>query len=927
MNYSKTLNLPKTSFPMRGNLAHREPQILDLWEKKEIYRKMRELRSGSVKFILHDGPPYANGDIHLGQVFNKVLKDIIVKYKTMGGYDSPYIPGWDCHGLPVEHQLSKELGVDKRDISCVEFRKKAREYALHFVKKQKDEFKRLGVFGRWERPYLTMDYQYESQIINCFGNLVKKGYIHRRLKPVYWCFNCQTALAEAEIEYKTKESPSIFVKFPLKKNELPVWFDGPGYILIWTTTPWTLPANLAVAVHPELEYLLVQEVGNKEAMIVAGDSFKNVQEEDGEKKWRVIARFPGRKLKGVKYSGYFSEKEGEVLLADFVNPQEGTGCVHVAPGHGEEDYFLGLSNNLPIFSPVDDEGKFSGEVEKLKGIQIFEANRLIQKYLENKGAILHQKNLQHSYPHCWRCGSPVIFRATPQWFLVVDENDLRKRALDSVVSYVEWIPPSSQLRMKNMLKERPDWCLSRQRFWGIGIPVIYCSLCQNPILDERVIKLVAERVLKEGSDVWFEKQVDFFIPHGFTCPHCGGEEFKKEQDILDVWFESGVSHQAVLAKEQELNDPADLYLEGSDQHRGWFQTSLLTSVGLKNRSPYTKVLTHGFIVDAEGRKMSKSLGNVVDPQEIVGKYGAEILRLWSVLEDYSGDTRISEGIIKYTVETYRRMRNSFRFILGNLFDFSPSRDKVRYDELRQVDRWMLSRLNSLTKEATLCYESFRFHEAINQLHQFANNYLSAFYFDVLKDRLYTFPPTSLPRRAAQTVLYSLLLTLVKLVSPILSFTAEEVWGHIKKMEEGGEESIFLSSWPQESSELMDTGLEKKWDKLMQVREESLKKMEEARQAGEISSSLDAKLTLQVPGNILEVLSSLGQEALKEIFIVSQVELNNSSTMQVKVGKATGRKCARCWNYSERVGENEKYPSLCDRCWQVVEKISSYEKTT
>jgi len=919
MDYSRTLNLPKTRFPMRANLAKREPQILDFWEKREIYKKMTKLRSGSPKFILHDGPPYANGDIHIGQAFNKILKDIIVKYKTMSGYYSPYVPGWDCHGLPVEYQLFKELGVKKSDISCVEFRKKARDYAFYFVKKQREEFKRLGVFGRWEEPYLTMDYQYESEIIRCFGSLAKKGYIRRRLKPIYWCFNCQTALAEAEIEYKLKESPSIYVKFPLKKDSFPLTFNGPLYILIWTTTPWTLPANLAVAVHPELEYVFAQEEGGPEAVIIAKDSLENIQGETG-KKWKIVAHLPGEKLKGVKYLRWFLEGEGEVLLADFVNPTEGTGCVHIAPGHGEEDYFLGLEHNLPIFSPVDDEGKFTKEVERFKGIQVFEANKLIQKELREKGAILEEKTLQHSYPHCWRCGNPVIFRATPQWFLIVDENNLRKKALNFVTSSIEWIPSSSKIRMESMLKERPDWCLSRQRYWGVGIPVVYCISCQNPILDERVTNLVAEKVLEEGSDAWFEKDVSLFIPKGFKCPHCGGNNFKREPDILDVWFESGVSHQAVLAQEKELEDPADLYLEGSDQHRGWFQTSLLTSVGLKDGPPYKKVLTHGFVVDAEGRKMSKSLGNVVDPQEIVGKYGAEILRLWSALEDYSEDTRISDEIIRYVVEVYRRIRNSFRFMLGNLFDFSPSQDKIAYDELRQVDRWVLSKFNSLIKDVTLSYENFRFHEVVHQLHKFANNYLSAFYFDILKDRLYTFPSNSPARRAAQTVLYSLLITLVKLVSPIISFTAEEVWGHIKQIEGKVEESVFLSPWPKEDVELIDAELEKRWNNVMQVREKALKKMEEARQTGKISSSLEARLIIKAPEDTLKILDNFGEEALKEAFIVSQIELTDSANLEVEVERAGGKKCVRCWNYSERVGENKKHPSLCERCWQVIEGI-------
>jgi len=917
MDYTKTLNLPRTKFPMRAHLPQREPQILEFWEKQRIYEKVRKLREGCDRFILHDGPPYANGDIHLGQAFNKVLKDIIIKYKMMKGYDSPFIPGWDCHGLPVEYQLFKKLGINKQDISCLEFRKKARDFALYFVRKQREQFKRLGVFARWGKPYLTMDPEYESKIVECFGNLARKGYIYRRLKPIYWCFTCQTALAEAEIEYKIKESPSIYVKFLLEKDNLPFSLDQAVYILIWTTTPWTLPANLAVAVHPDVDYVLAQI--NQELILVARDSLRNIPGEKKSPEWKIVTHFPGKKLQGVRYKRPFSQKEGKILPADFVNVEEGTGCVHIAPGHGEEDYFLGLKNNLPIFSPVDNEGKFTSEIKEFEGISVFEANNLIQKKLQERGVLFYQEKVQHSYPHCWRCGKPVIFRATPQWFLLVDEHNLREKAIEAVTSQVNWIPPRSQSRIKSMLKERPDWCLSRQRYWGVGIPVIYCSSCEKPILEKQIINLVKKWVLKEGSDVWFEKDVEFFLPPGFKCPHCGDKNFRKEQDIVDVWFESGVSHEAVVAEEEELRDPADLYLEGSDQHRGWFQTSLLTSMALKSRPPYRKVLTHGFIVDAEGRKMSKSLGNVVDPQEIVEKYGAEILRLWVSLEDYSEDIRISPQILSYTVEIYRRIRNSYRFILGNLFDFSYPQDKVNYSELRDVDKWILSKLQRIIEKVTLCYETSRFHEAIRWLHSFTNNYLSAFYFDILKDRLYTFPSFSSSRRAAQTTLFSLLFTLVKLASPILSFTSEEVWRYLREIEKNREESVFLSPWPDPDPELVDPELEERWEKVMEVREKALKGMEESRQAGKISSSLEAKLVIEAPPLILSILDKLGSSQLKEIFIVSQIELRKGPELKVQVERARGHKCARCWNYSVRVGENKTHPSLCERCWEVVEK--------
>ncbi len=917
MDYSKTLNLPRTKFPMRANLPQREPEILKFWEERQIYAKMRKLRKGGPKFILHDGPPYANGDIHLGQAFNKVLKDIIVKYKTLAGYDSPFVPGWDCHGLPVEYQLFKKLGIKKQDISCVDFRKKARDFAFYFVKKQREQFKRLGVFGRWEKPYLTMDPVYESKIVDCFGELARKGYIYRRLKPIYWCFTCQTALAEAEIEYRIKQSPSIYVKFPLIKDKLPFPTQEDIYILIWTTTPWTLPANQAVAVHPEVEYVLVQV--NGELVLVANNCLKNLPGIDNSKKSEVVARFPGKVLQGSKYKRPFCVEEGKVLLADFVNVEEGTGCVHIAPGHGEEDYFLGLQNDLPIFSPVDREGKFTSEVKELEGIQVFEANDLIQEKLIKKGILFYQETISHSYPHCWRCGNPVIFRATPQWFLLIDENNLRKKTTEAITSQVDWIPHRSRSRIESMVEERPDWCLSRQRYWGVGIPAIYCRICAKPILDKQVIDRVREWVLKEGSDVWFEKDAEFFLPPEFKCPYCGGSDFRKEEDIVDVWFESGVSHEAVLTQEKELNDPADLYLEGSDQHRGWFQTSLLTSMALKDRPPYKKVLTHGFIVDAEGRKMSKSLGNVVDPQEIVKKYGAEILRLWVSLEDYGEDIRISSQILNYAVEVYRRMRNSYRFILGNLYDYSYPENNLSYDRLREVDKWILSKLQGIIEKVTVCYENFKFHEAIRHLYNFANNYLSAFYFDILKDRLYTFPPDSTPRRAAQTTLFQILDVLVRIASPILSFTSEEVWNYMKAIRKDNKESVFLSSWPQVDNNIKNLELEQRWDKIMQIRQEVLKKMEDSRQAGVISSSLEARLIIEVPSSTLKILSGFDLSELKEIFIVSQIELRENSTLQVKVKRAEGKKCVRCWNYSTRVGENRKHPLLCERCWKVVER--------
>jgi isoleucyl-tRNA synthetase len=915
---------------MRAGLAQKEGEILLFWEKEKIYQRIRKKRKGLLNYTLHDGPPYANGDIHLGQVLNKILKDAVVKYKTMRGFDAPFVPGWDCHGLPVEHQLFRKLGISKNEISQLEFRRKAREYASYFVHKQKEEFKRLGIFGRWEDPYLTMDPRYEADIVKIFGILFQKGYIYRGLKPIHWCFNCQTALAEAEIEYKEKESPSVWVKFQVDDQ---FQFLPPHlkvYILIWTTTPWTLPANLGIAVHPDFSYCFAQI--KKEVFILAKDLVPKVKKETRIPEIKVLWTVKGKQLKGIKYTHPFMSRKSEILLADFVTLQEGTGCVHVAPGHGEEDYELGRRYNLPILSPLDDEGKFTSEVKELKGTSVFGANSLIIKRLKRDGYLLFDGKIWHSYPHCWRCGSPLVFRATPQWFLRVDEHDLRNRSSQAVLKKVEWVPHQSRMRIKSMLKERPDWCLSRQRYWGVGIPVVYCQKCGQAIIDRKIISNIEALIVKEGSDAWFKKRVEDILPPGFKCPKCGEGEFRKEEDIVDVWFESGVSHQAAVEREESLRDPADLYLEGSDQHRGWFQSSLLTSMALKGRSPYQKVLTHGFVVDSQGRKMSKSRGNVVDPQKIVEEKGADILRLWVCLEDYTQDIRISGEILNYSVEVYRRLRNTFRFLLGNLYDFYPFQDTLPLRKMREIDRWILSRLQSIIKLTTVSFEAFKFYEAVHLIHNFADHNLSSFYFDVLKDRLYTFPAKSEARRSAQTALWYLLLNLTHLMAPILSFTSEEAWGHIKKkglrtngiiskkqeveLKNDLPESIFLSTWPKKNLEMVNEDLEKKWQQILKVRSKALKKLEEAREVKKIASSLEASILIYGPTSLISLLESLGDE-LKEVFIVSEVELKVAPQIKIKVKRAGGRKCERCWNYSFHVGENKAHPNLCERCCKVI----------
>ncbi|TKJ45183.1 isoleucine--tRNA ligase [Candidatus Aerophobetes bacterium Ae_b3b] len=934
MNYSRTLNLPTTAFPMRAGLAQKEVEILRFWDKEKIYPKIRKKKKGLPNYTLHDGPPYANGDIHLGQVLNKILKDVVVKYKTMRGFDAPFVPGWDCHGLPVEHQLFRKLGINKNEISQLEFRRKAREYATHFVHKQREEFKRLGIFGRWENPYLTMDPKYEAEIVKIFGIIFQKGYIYRGLKPIHWCFNCQTALAEAEIEYKERESSSVWVKFEIADR---LRFSPSGlrvYLLIWTTTPWTLPANLGIALHPDLSYCFAQV--KDEVFILAKDLVERVSKETGIDEIKLLRTVKGKELEGIRYSHPFLPRKSEILLADFVTLQEGTGCVHVAPGHGEEDYELGRRHNLPILSPVDDEGKFTSEVEELEGTSIFAANPLIIKRLKRDGYLLFDGTIWHSYPHCWRCGSPLIFRATPQWFLNVDEHNLRNRSSQAVLKKVKWVPHQSRMRIKSMLEERPDWCLSRQRYWGVGIPVVYCQGCGEAIIDKKIISNIEALTAKEGSDAWFKKRVEEILPPGFKCPKCGEDEFRKEEDIVDVWFESGVSHEASVEREESLRDPADLYLEGSDQHRGWFQSSLLTSMALKGRAPYRKVFTHGFVVDSQGRKMSKSRGNVVDPQKIVEDKGADILRLWVCLQDYTQDVRISDEILNYSVEVYRRIRNTFRFLLGNLYDFYPIEDTLPLKEMREIDRWILSRLQSIVKLTIVSFEAFRFYEAVHLIHNFAEHDLSSFYFDVLKDRLYTFSAKSEARRSAQTALWCLLLNLTHLMAPILSFTSEETWGHIKKkglrtkgitskkqkeeLKNNPPESIFLSTWPKKNAEMVNEDLEKKWQQILKVRSKALKKLEEAREAKKIASSLETGILIHGPTSLISLLESLG-DGLKEVFIVSEVKLKVAPEIKIKVKRAGGRKCERCWNYSLRVGEDKKHPNLCERCLKVVASLT------
>ncbi len=935
MDYRKTLNLPQTKFPMRADLVKREPEILKFWEENRIYEALRKKLKGKPKYILHDGPPYANGNVHIGTALNKILKDIIVKYKSMQGYDSPYLPGWDCHGLPIEHQVMKSLREGKRNnLTKHEIRKECRRFAEKFVGIQKEQFKRLGVLGDWNNPYLTMHPGYEAKIIEVFGELVGKGFIYRALKPVHWCIHCQTALAEAEVEYGDHESPSIYIKFSLtpksagRAYNLYTGLDLPPdvriSILIWTTTPWTLPANMATALHPDYQYALVKIKGD-EMLIIVRDLVDTVMEKVGITEYEIVATAVGSKLEGIKYLHPLSKDECPVILGETVVKDEGTGCVHTAPGHGEADYELGLKHRLPIFAPVDEEGRFNSEVSGFAGMNVFEANKPITERLKEDGSLLYQEALIHSYPHCWRCKRPVIFRATDQWFISVDRNGLRQRSLKEIEK-VNWIPGWGQVRIRNMVEERPDWCISRQRVWGVPIPIFYCLGCGRELFSEKAIKAVASLFSKEGSDSWFLK--DEILPQDISCQGCGQKKFRKETDILDVWFESGVSHRAVLKDNENLSYPADLYLEGSDQHRGWFQTSLLTAVGVESQAPYKTVLTHGFMVDGEGKKMSKSLGNLISSEEAVQKYGADVIRLWVSSEDYRNDIAFSSEILTRMMEAYRRIRNSCRFILGNIYDFEPDKDRVDYEQLPEIDRWALSRLAGLVGKASRAYDGFEFHRLYHDLHNFCAVDLSSFYFDVLKDRLYTFAASSPERRSAQTVLHEILLTLTKLMAPLLSFTAENVWQHLPGKEE---ESVHLASWPRLDESYLNEKLEERWARLLRVREEVYRILEKARREKMIGNFLEAKVALYSTSSNLTSFLKEYESELTTVFIVSRVELTEVKTLPedvssgeeikelgIRAERARGRKCERCWIWSETVGERKEHPTICQRCLKVIQ---------
>lgn len=923
MDYSKTLNLPQTDFPMRANLPEREPDMLAWWHKQDTYGKKQLASKGKTKFVLHDGPPYANGNIHIGTALNKILKDIIVKYKFLQGYDAPYVPGWDTHGMPIEHAAIKILGLNRHELNPLDLRRECKQYALQCLDLQREDFKRLGVSGDWDHPYITLYPEYEAKQIEVFGNMAKKGHIYKGLKSVYWCTSCETALAEAEIEYAEKKSHSIYVKFPVldDKGTLPVGVNRQDvYAVIWTTTPWTIPANVAICVNAELEYVWVE--AGQDIYLVAAGLVDAVMAAGKLENYTVLSRMKGSDLEGVLFSHPFLEREAPIILGDHVTLEQGTGCVHTAPGHGQEDFEVGVKYGLPVINPVDHAGKFNNEGGKFEGLLVHDANVPIIKELAERGMLFGKSTVKHQYAHCWRCKSPIIYRATEQWFASVD--GFRTAALEAIKN-VQWIPAWGEDRIRNMVADRNDWCISRQRVWGVPIPIFYCKKCNEHIINDDTISAVSALFRVEGSDAWWAKSAAEILPTGFTCPHCQHDEFSKETDIMDVWFDSGSSHAAVLEIRPELEWPAAMYLEGSDQHRGWFQSSLLTSVATRGRAPYNAVLTHGFVVDGEGRKMSKSVGNVIYPQEVIKQYGADILRLWVASADYKADIRISKDILKQMAEVYRKIRNTFRYILGNLAGFNPEVDSVDYASMPEIDRWALLRLEQVRLRVTKAYDEYEFHTLYHTVHNFCAVDLSSVYLDVLKDRLYTAKPGSVERRSAQTAMHEILTTLVKIVSPVLAFTAEEVWQYMPKVV-GMPESVQLTEWPKGSNTYLDNQLEEKWNKLLSIRSEITKGLELARRSKVIGHSLDAHVTIYAEGEVYHQLLALGDDEVATLLIVSKATviegLNQESVeafratdlpLAVTVTPAAGVKCERCWIYSNSVGNDNEHNALCHRC--------------
>ncbi|MDE5620427.1 MAG: isoleucine--tRNA ligase [Ruminococcus sp.] len=920
VDYNTTLNLPKTDFPMRGNLPKREPATLEKWESERLYYKMIEKNQGKPSYILHDGPPYANGEIHLGTALNKTLKDFIAKYKNMSGFCAPYVPGWDTHGLPIELKAMKAIGVENGAIPPVELRKHCHDFAMKHVNNQMKQFKRLGTLGDYDDPYLTLKPEFEARQIEVFGEMAKRGYMYKGLKPVYWCPDCNTALAEAEIEYSNDPCHSIYVKFNVTDDK--GIFKGMGldlskiYFVIWTTTTWTIPGNLAICLGPEYNYTLVK-VG-EEHYVMAEELVRTTMETAGITEYTTDGIFTGAELEGMKTKHPLYDRFSPVIVGDHVTLESGTGCVHTAPGYGVEDFEVCKKyDDIGIIVCVDSKGRQTAEAGEFEGMDTDTANKAIAKKLEELNALLAIQKIVHQYPHCWRCNSPIIYRATEQWFCSV--NGFKDKAIKAIES-VQWIPEWGEDRIKGMVRDRSDWCISRQRTWGVPIPIIYCKNCGKPIVNDDTIKAIADLFRAEGSDAWWTKDVKEFIPESVKCD-CGCGEFTKEYDIMDVWFDSGVSHSAVMEQHKGLTWPADLYLEGADQYRGWFQSSLLTSVVYKGSAPYKAVCTHGWVVDGQGKTMHKSLGNGIDPSEITDQYGADILRLWVASSDYHSDIRISKPILSQLSDAYKKIRNTARFILGNLGNgkgFNPDTDSVSDDKLTELDKWAMMRLDALIDKVNEGYNAFDFHIAFHAIHNFCVIDMSNFYLDIIKDRLYCEKEDSELRRAAQTTMYKILSAVARLAAPIISFTAEEIWGFMPHSANDDTQSVFLNQMPEKSGIEFSAEFVEKWNFIYSTREAVNKALEEARNAKTIGKSLEAGIVIHASAEDYEKYNALAEQ-LAKILIVSDVTVEKSdSETSFEVVKADGDKCERCWCYSKYVGTNHEHPTLCQRCVTAVE---------
>jgi len=938
LELKSTINLPKTDFPMKANLPQNEPKALARWQEMGIYQRIREARQGAPSYVLHDGPPYANGPIHLGHALNKCLKDFIVKSKTMSGFDSPYVPGWDCHGLPIEIKVDQQLGGKKLQMEKLEVREACRKYAQKFLDLQREQFKRIGVFGRWDNPYSTMTPQYESVVLATFYDFLEKDFVYKGLRSVYWCIFDKTALAEAEVEYENHTSPTVWVKYALADDPARIDAALSGkkvFTVIWTTTPWTLPASMAVAFHPDAEYVAIESAG--EVYIVADQLAAEFAGKVGLKETKVVARFPGRKLEFTKFAHPFLHRTVLGVLADYVTMDQGTGVVHTAPSHGADDFNTGVKYKLDLTTNVDAAGIIRNGLPEYDGLKVFAANEPILELLKKRGVLMHSEKVEHSYPHCWRCHNPIIFRATEQWFISMetpmDGGTLRSRTLDEIKK-VKWDPAWGEERISNMIATRPDWCISRQRIWGVPIAVFLCEGCGNPLNEPALNRKVIELFARGGADAWYTRQADALVPAGTKCAKCRGTKFSKETDILDVWFESGCSHAAVLGHEPDLPWPADLYLEGGDQHRGWFHSSLLCAVGTRNQAPYRGVATNGWTLDEQGRALSKSRGNDVDPVDIANRLGGEIVRLWVASVDFREDVVGSEQLMQRVAESYRKIRNSlFRYVLSNLYDFDPQKNAVTFGQLDILDQYMLRQTVAMAADVTRWYDEFAFHKIYHRINDFCVVELSAFYFDVLKDRLYTSAPNSLKRRAAQTAIWRIGEALVRLLAPITSFTCDEVWQYLPKLPDRPA-SVHLANFPSASDILggsappEDAKQAEDWKTLLAVRTEVLKALEEARQSKLIGgANLEAQVTVTAAEPVFSVLSRYN-DRLRYLFIVSAVTLkegnsgNGTGGVTVQVSKAEGKKCDRCWNYSIHVGEDAAYPTVCERCSAVLKEIEA-----